>query len=151
MKQDPKGEKKAEATHSRGEMDFDQVLKVKHHTYMVTTVLVSLGFLLILLIVIFSHFVPHDTGSTVIEVLGILLSIILIFNGINLLSTAEKHAVPPVDRQFLVPLIVHGDDKAIEQYIRLSSLTGPTGIATELELTGLPLATIFLTFSVFCP
>ena len=45
----------------------------------------------------------------------------------------------------LEELIKQENSKGIELYIRLSSLGGPTGTATKLGLTGLPLATIGLT------
>lgn len=41
--------------------------------------------------------------------------------------------------------VAEGNEDAISQYIRLTSLTGFTGTFTKLGLTGLPLATIGLT------
>ncbi|MGA1801227.1 hypothetical protein [Rhizobium sp. HT1-10] len=58
--------------------------------------------------------------------------------------------IPPQDYELLSPLISEGKTESIDQYVRLSSLTKFTGTFTQLGLTGLPLATIFLTlfFSV---
>jgi hypothetical protein len=59
--------------------------------------------------------------------------------------SVEKEVIPHKDRSLLEPLISAGDEKAIDQYVRLSSLTGATGLATKLGLTGLPLLTVALT------
>jgi hypothetical protein len=40
---------------------------------------------------------------------------------------------------------MESNEKAIEQYVRLSSVVGATGTATRLGLTGLPLITVALT------
>jgi hypothetical protein len=53
--------------------------------------------------------------------------------------------LPPQDRKLLEDLIRDGNEKGIDQYVRLSSLSGTTGAATKLGLTGLPLATASLT------
>jgi hypothetical protein len=53
--------------------------------------------------------------------------------------------IPPQDYELLAPLVSEGKADSIEQYVRLSSLSGFTGTFTQLGLTGLPLATIFLT------
>jgi hypothetical protein len=53
--------------------------------------------------------------------------------------------IPIEDRKLLEELIRAENTKAIELYVRLSRLGGPTGTATKLGLTGLPLATIGLT------
>jgi hypothetical protein len=47
--------------------------------------------------------------------------------------------------QHLTDVISTGNEQAITQFIRLSSLSGMTGTFTKIGLTGLPLATIFLT------
>jgi len=52
--------------------------------------------------------------------------------------------LPPQDRKLLEDLIRDGNEKGIDQYVRLSSLSGTTGAATKLGLTGLPLATASL-------
>ena len=59
--------------------------------------------------------------------------------------------IPRKDMELLSPLIQNSDEKAITQYVRLSSLGGFTGTFTKLGFTGLPLATSILTliFSLF--
>jgi magnesium-transporting ATPase (P-type) len=49
------------------------------------------------------------------------------------------------DRQLLQPLITGANKEAIDQYIRLASLSGFSGTFTYLGFTGLPLATVALT------
>ncbi|MER9526106.1 hypothetical protein NKI96_21345 [Mesorhizobium sp. M0292] len=71
-----------------------------------------------------------------------------IFYGARMMAgsvAVRKDVIPPADRDLLVPLISEGNEKAIDQYVRLSSLTGGTGLATKLGLTGLPLLTVALT------
>jgi hypothetical protein len=53
--------------------------------------------------------------------------------------------IPPNSYALLAPLIRDGKSESIDQYVRLSSLSGFTGTFTKLGLTGLPLATIALT------
>lgn len=68
--------------------------------------------------------------------------------GFRLLKSAgvvERHVLPPQDYQLLSTAITDGNEKAISEYIRLSSLAGTTGTFTKIGLTGLPLATVFLT------
>ena len=55
-----------------------------------------------------------------------------------------RTAIPPEDRELLRSLNSQ-DEKGVEQYIRLTSLTGLTGFFTKIGITGLPLATIALT------
>jgi hypothetical protein len=81
-------------------------------------------------------------------VLLIFSAIICTVVGIRLLSAAgavTQHVIPPQDHELLSPAIRDGNDKAISEYIRLSSLSGVTGTFTKVGLTGLPLATIVLT------
>jgi hypothetical protein len=68
--------------------------------------------------------------------------------GIRLLKSAGAvvtHVIPPQEYELLSTAIRDGNEKAISEYIRLSSLSGTTGTFTKIGLTGLPLATIFLT------
>ncbi|MGG8295078.1 hypothetical protein PGR09_04055 [Klebsiella sp. 141251] len=68
--------------------------------------------------------------------------------GMRLLRSAgavSQQVIPPQDYSLLAPAIKEGNEKAITEYIRLSSLSGMTGTFTKIGLTGLPLATIVLT------
>lgn len=70
------------------------------------------------------------------------------FVGNRLLKSAGAVAtqvIPPQDYELLSAAIRDGNEKAISEYIRLSSLSGTTGTFTKIGLSGLPLATIFLT------
>ncbi len=81
-------------------------------------------------------------------VLVILSGFVCGFVGIKLLRSAgavSQPVIPPWERDVLAPAILAGNDSAIGEYIRLSSLSGITGTFTKLGLTGLPLATILLT------
>lgn len=71
--------------------------------------------------------------------------------GIRLLRAAgavSQQVIPPQDFALLAPAIRDGNEKAISEYIRLSSLSGITGTFTKVGLTGLPLATIILTITL---
>lgn len=73
---------------------------------------------------------------------------ICVFVGIKLLGAAgavSAQVIPPQEYELLAPAIRDGNEKAITEYIRLSSLSGMTGTFTKVGLTGLPLATIILT------
>jgi hypothetical protein len=60
-------------------------------------------------------------------------------------GVTTKEVLPQRDYAILSVAVQSGDDRAISEYIRLSSLTRVTGTFTHIGLTGLPLATIFLT------
>ncbi len=81
--------------------------------------------------------------------LGILFVIAIISVTLIRVSVSRykkpAETIPYDDRKLLEELVRDEKDKAIELYVRLSSLGGPTGTATKLGLTGLPLATIGLT------
>ena len=68
--------------------------------------------------------------------------------GIRLLKAAgivTQRVIPAHDYDLLSSAIKEGNEKAVSEYIRLSSLSGMTGAFTRVGLTGLPLATILLT------
>jgi hypothetical protein len=60
-------------------------------------------------------------------------------------GASPENPIPPSNYSLLAPLIHEGKSEAIDQYVRLCSLSGFTGTFTKLGLTGLPLATIALT------
>ena len=57
---------------------------------------------------------------------------------------ASAKTIPDEDRDLLNPLILRGNEGAINQYMRLSSLTGGSGFFAKLGFTGLPLVTAAL-------
>jgi hypothetical protein len=70
------------------------------------------------------------------------------FIGIRLLKAAgavTREVIPTGEYALLAQAISSGNEKAISEYIRLSSLSGMTGTFTKIGLTGLPFATIVLT------
>jgi hypothetical protein len=60
-------------------------------------------------------------------------------------GASPENPIPPNDYALLAPLIQEGKAESIDQYVRLSSLSGFTGTFTKLGLTGLPLTTVALT------
>jgi hypothetical protein len=83
-----------------------------------------------------------------IHLILFLVTVILGIIGYRITAASGANPVqviPPQDYELLAPLVAEGKADAIEQYVRLSSLSGFTGTFTQLGLTGLPLATIFLT------
>jgi hypothetical protein len=80
-------------------------------------------------------------GAMFIALSSLFFGARVIMSGLSL----PKVVLPPQDRKVLQDLIRDGNEKGIDQYIRLSSLSGMRGAATKLGLTGLPLATMSLT------
>jgi hypothetical protein len=66
-------------------------------------------------------------------------------------GASPENPIPPSNYALLAPLIQDGKAESIDQYVRLSSLSGFTGTFTKLGLTGLPLTTVALTllFALF--
>ncbi|MGO8390522.1 hypothetical protein ACC760_07170 [Rhizobium ruizarguesonis] len=60
-------------------------------------------------------------------------------------GASPENPIPPGNYRLLAPLIADGKSESIDQYVRLSSLSGFTGTFTKLGLTGLPLTTVALT------
>jgi hypothetical protein len=60
-------------------------------------------------------------------------------------GASPENPIPPSNYTLLAPLIHEGKAESIDQYVRLSSLSGFTGFFTKLGLTGLPLTTVALT------
>lgn len=60
-------------------------------------------------------------------------------------GASPENPIPPNHYNLLAPLIQEGRSEAIDQYVRLSALSGFTGTFTKLGLTGLPLTTVALT------
>ena len=60
-------------------------------------------------------------------------------------GASPENPIPPSNYALLAPLIQEGKSELIDQYVRLSALSGLTGTFTKLGLTGLPLTTVALT------
>jgi hypothetical protein len=92
----------------------------------------------------YGRILSYCLGPILLFLSGSVCSIV----GNRLLRSAgavSKEVIPQQDYALLASAIANGNDKAISEYIRLSSLSGTTGTFTKIGLTGLPLATIFLT------
>ncbi|MEQ8696535.1 MAG: hypothetical protein RLO48_12175 [Bauldia litoralis] len=58
---------------------------------------------------------------------------------------STNFVIRPEDREYLWPLLTKPNSEAVDQYIRLASLSGFSGSFTKVGFTGLPLATVALT------
>ncbi len=83
---------------------------------------------------------PHILLFIVTLVSGYIGYRLIVASGAN-----PENPIPPSNYALLAPLIQEGKSDAIDQYVRLSSLSGFTGTFTKLGLTGLPLTTVALT------
>ena len=88
-------------------------------------------------------YVP-ETLLTGIGVFSAVLGVSLLRAG-GLIAVEPNRVINAEDWDAMCEKVTAGDEEAVSQYIRLSGLTGFTGIFTKLGLTGLPLATIGLT------
>lgn len=95
-------------------------------------------------------------GPTALETTGgklffggvVIVLVVALYIGSRIIQSnisIRKDVIRAEDRALLEPLIRDANEKAVDQYVRLSSLTGMTGLATKLGLTGLPLITVALT------
>jgi hypothetical protein len=94
------------------------------------------------------NFYGKILSFVLIPVLSLAAAMICTVVGIKLLRAvgiATTQVISPQDYPILAPAIAAGNEQAISQFIRLSSLSGVTGTFTKIGLTGLPLATISLT------
>jgi len=78
----------------------------------------------------------------------LLIGWITVATGRSLLTTvkfSEKRTIPLEDMPLIEEAVIRGNAEPIDQYLRLRSLTGVAGNFTKLQVTGLPLTTVFLT------
>lgn len=84
-------------------------------------------------------FLPITTVGSAILFVGL---------GYRLLSASgvtSDFVLPAQDKELLSKLIEDGNEQGVRLYLDISSIKGTTGTFTKLGITGLPLATIFLT------
>ena len=91
-------------------------------------------------IYVLALYFPHILLFIVTIVSGYIGYRLIVASGAN-----PENPIPPSNYALLAPLIQEGKSEAIDQYVRLSSLSGFTGTFTKLGLTGLPLTTVALT------
>ena len=92
------------------------------------------------LIAVLALYFPHILLFIVTLVSGYIGYRLIVASGAN-----PENPIPPSAYNLLAPLIQEGRSESIDQYVRLSSLSGFTGTFTKLGLTGLPLTTVALT------
>ena len=91
-----------------------------------------------------SHYLKPYLGPLMMFLVAILASA-LGFAMIQVSGRATRRVINPEDRDVVTKLLLSNPQTGIDNYIRLSSLTGIIGGFTKLGLSGLPLATISLT------
>lgn len=92
------------------------------------------------LMLLLALYLPHLLLFVTTVVSGYVGYKLVVASGAN-----PENPIPPNDYALLAPLIQEGKSESIDQYVRLSSLSGFTGTFTKLGLTGLPLTTVALT------
>jgi hypothetical protein len=83
-----------------------------------------------------------------VPVAVILSALLFVALGYRLLSAAgvtSDFVLPAQDKELLAKLVEEGNEQGVRLYLDISSIKGTTGTFTKLGITGLPLATIFLT------
>lgn len=86
----------------------------------------------------------RETPTIVLLLIGYLTASM----GKRLLTTVrltDTRAIPIEDLSLVREAVIKGSSEPIDQYLRLRSLSGIAGNFTKLQVTGLPLATVFLT------
>lgn len=83
--------------------------------------------------------------APIVLLLAAVLAAFLGYLLLRVAGTASKEIIPRQDYALLSELLLSDKEKGVDQYVRLSSLSGMTGVFTKVGLTGLPLATITLT------
>jgi hypothetical protein len=83
--------------------------------------------------------------SHIILLITALVSAVIGYMLFRTAGAASKEVIPWNDRKLLSSMLTAGNSGGIDEYVRLSSLSGTTGFFTKIGLTGLPLATIGLT------
>jgi len=91
-----------------------------------------------------SHYLRAYLGPFMMLLVSILASA-LGFAMIQVSGRATRRVINPDDRAVVTQMLLSNNQAGIDNYIRLSSLTGVIGAFTKLGLSGLPLATIALT------
>jgi hypothetical protein len=120
-------------------------------TYLGALAYIAIVILLLAPIAMRSYGYPDNIYAYLPELILFVVGTTSAIMGINLIRSAGLAAIAPnvvinpKEWSELSSSIKEGKEDAVTQYIRLTSLTGLTGLFTKLGLTGLPLATIFLT------
>jgi hypothetical protein len=92
----------------------------------------------------FSSFLQSESPTLFLLLIGY----IAVSKGRSLITTVRQkdvRAVPADDYALVRDAVIKGQAEPIDQYLRLRSLSGLAGNFTKLQITGLPLTTVFLT------
>jgi hypothetical protein len=92
----------------------------------------------------FLGFLQQESPTLVLLLVGFITSSI----GRRLLTTvkfSDTRTIPIDDLPLIKEAVIKGNPEPIDQYLRLRSLSGIAGSFTKLQITGLPLTTVFLT------
>src|SRR5713226_7345171 len=81
----------------------------------------------------------------ILLLLSALLSSAIGYGLLRAAGTATKDTIPPNDYELIKEMLLTNNQDGINNYVKLSSLSGTIGAFTKLGLPGLPLATIALT------
>jgi hypothetical protein len=97
----------------------------------------------------FAGFLRNESATIVLLIIGY----ITLSKGKGLITTVRfisNRTIPVEDLPLVQDAVMRGISEPIDQYLRLRSLSGIAGNFTKLQITGLPLTTVFLTliFSV---
>lgn len=89
-------------------------------------------------------FLQYESATIILLVIGCITA----FMGRRLLTSiryADISTIPEEDIPLIRDAVIKGAPEPIDQYLRLRSLSGIAGNFTKLQVTGLPLTTVFLT------
>ena len=84
-------------------------------------------------------------SGQILMLLTALLSASIGYGLLRAAGTATKDTIPPKDYELIKQMLLTNNQEGINNYVKLSSLSGWIGAFTKLGLPGLPLATIALT------
>lgn len=89
-------------------------------------------------------FLQQESSTLILLLIGWITALM----GRSLLTTVKfsnTRTIPVEDLPLIEEAVIKGNSEPIDQYLRLRSLTGIAGNFTKLQVTGLPLTTVFLT------
>jgi hypothetical protein len=89
-------------------------------------------------------FFQHESPTLILLLIGCVTASM----GKRLITTVrvtETQTIPVHDLPLVQEAVIKGNSEPIDQYLRLRSLSGFAGNFTKLQVTGLPLTTVFLT------
>ncbi len=98
-----------------------------------------------LLLIFFNAVMAISSPAILILLIAGGLSAVAGFLCLDASNPSAPELMPPHDRRDLIEEISKGNTAAIELYLRLRNIRGVSGFFQKLGLSGLPIATIFIT------